>query len=62
MDVTIVGLKTNRPLRVIVDHKMTADLIERDSDEFVTIYGPEVDGQCFYLILDQEVIDKLKTI
>lgn len=45
-----------------IDHTTKVDNIERDSDGFVTIYGTERNGQLYYIVLDQEVIDKLKTI
>ena len=47
VDLTIEG---------IVDH------VERDGEDFVTVYGTETDGQLYYLVLNQALIDTLKTI
>ncbi len=57
-------------LRAIKELDMDVDLeqvtvvanIERDSDEFITIYGTEENGQLYYIVLDQEVVDKISTI
>lgn len=41
----------------------TVSNVERDSDEFVTIYCKVgTDGRAFYLILDQELVDKIKSV
>lgn len=57
-------------LRAVQEREMDVDLeevtevqnIERDSEQYVTIYGTERDGHLFYIVLDQEVINRLKTI
>lgn len=36
--------------------------VERDGDDFVTVYGTETNGRLYYLVLNQELIDTLKTI
>ncbi len=57
-------------LRAVASKEMDVDLthstevanVERDDHGHVTIYGTERGGQLYYLVLDQELIDKLKTI
>ncbi len=62
MNMTI--LRAVRELEMDVDRVVTTkvDLVERDNEQFVTLYGTERDGQLYYIVLDQKVIDKLKTI
>lgn len=34
--------------------------VERDNDDFVSVYGMEERGMMHYMILDQETIDEIK--
>ena len=36
--------------------------VERDSKQFVTVYGTERNGSQFYFILDQELIDTISQV
>lgn len=57
-------------LRAVASREMDVDWslneevthVERDGDDFVTVYGTERFGQLHYLVLNQALIDKLKTI
>ncbi len=44
---------------VDINHRTVVSNVERDSEQFVTIYGTERNGQLYYIVLDQEVLDKL---
>ena len=62
MNITV--LRAVRKLEMDVDLKQTTRIvnIERDSDELVTMYGTEKDGELYYFVLDQELINMLSTI
>ena len=62
MDMTILRAVRELEMDVDIDHRTTVQNIERDSEEFVTIYGTEENGQLYYIVLDQEVVDKIRTI
>ena len=57
-------------LRAVKEKEMDVDwsrneevtYVERDSQDYVTVYGTERSGQLYYLVLNQELIDTLKTI
>ena len=57
-------------LRAVADRNMDVDWtlneevthVERDGPDHVTVYGTERFGQLHYLVLNQELIDTLKTI
>ena len=57
-------LRATRPLEmdVDIDHTTVVANIERDSKEFVTIYGTEENGELYYIVLDQDVINRLKEV
>ena len=36
--------------------------VERDSDEYITVYGTDQSGLFIYLILSQETVDRIKSV
>ena len=62
MNMTILRAVRSEEMDVDLKHRTVVTNIERDSDQFITIYGTEQEGQLFYIVLDQEVVDKIKTI
>ena len=62
MRFTVLRAVRSKDMDVDLDHKTDVDNVERDSPDYVTVYGTEKDGQLYYIVLDQELIDRLKTI
>ena len=62
MIMTILRAVRSKEMDVDLEHRTTVSNVERDSDQFVTVYGTEQDGQLFYIVLDQEVVDKIRSV
>ena len=62
MVMTILRAVRSKEMDVDLEHRTTVSNVERDSDQFVTVYGTEQDGQLFYIVLDQEVVDKIRSV
>lgn len=62
MRFTVLRAVRSKEMDVDIRHVTDVANVERDSPEYVTVYGIERSGQLYYLVLDQELIDKLKTI
>ncbi len=62
---TMSIMRSTKELEFDVDLKHLTEVanIDRDSEEFVTIYGTETDsGELFYIVINQALIDRLKKI
>ena len=59
---TILRAVRSKEMDVDLEHRTTVSNVERDSDEFVTIYGTEQNGQLYYIVLDQATIDLIKAV
>ena len=59
---TVLRAVRTKEMDTDISHVTKVANVERDSSEYVTVYGTEADGQLYYIVLDQELIDKLKTI
>jgi len=57
-------LRAVRELEMDVDLDVQTEIqnIERDSPNYVTLYGTEDGGKLYYIVLDQKTIEYLKTI
>ena len=62
MKMTVLRAVRSKEMDVDIDHCTYVQVVERDSDQFVTIYGTEKNGQLYYIVLDQEVIERIKTV
>ncbi len=62
MNITVLRAVRRLEMDVDLEHKTKIVNVERDDEQFVTIYGQETDGQLYYFVLDQELIDKIRTI
>ncbi len=62
MNMTILRAVRSKEMDVDLVHETVVDNVERDNERYVTLYGTEQNGQLYYIVLDQEVINKLKTI
>ena len=62
MNITVLRAVRRLEMDVDLEHKTKIVNVERDDEQFVTIYGQETDEQLYYFVLDQELIDKIKTI
>ncbi len=59
---TVLRARKELEMDVDISHQTEVANVERDSDDLVTVYGTESNGQLYYLVIDQELIDKLKSI
>ena len=59
---TILRAVRSKEMDVDLEHRTTVSNVERDSDEFVTIYGTEQNGQLYYIVLDQATVDLIKQV
>lgn len=62
---TMSIMRSTKELEFDVDLKHLTEVanIERDSEEWVTIYGTETDsGELFYIVINQALVDELKKI
>lgn len=57
-------LRARRELEMDVDlsHNDVVQNIDRDSPDQITIYGTEADGTLYYIVLSQQLIDRIKEI
>ena len=62
MKMSILRAVRAKGLDVDVVHNTVVANVERDSDEFVTIYGTERKGQLYYIVLDQDVVDRIRSV
>ncbi len=59
MNITVLRAVRSREMDVDLDHTTEILNIERDSPELVTMYGKEENGELYYFVLDQELIDMI---
>lgn len=62
MTMTILRAVAELEMDVDIEVKDKVAHVERDDDNYVTVYGTETDGKLWYLVLNQELIDTLKRI
>ncbi len=62
MKMTILRAVRSKEMDVDLEHCTTVQNIDRDSEEFITIYGTEENGQLYYIVLDQEVVNRISNI
>ncbi len=60
MKMSVLRAVRSKEMDVDLEHITTVSNVERDSEQFVTIYGTERNGQLYYIVLDQEVVDKIR--
>ncbi len=62
MKMTILRAVRSKEMDVDLNETTEVSNVERDDEQFVTIYGTEKDGQLYYIVLDQQVVDKISTV
>jgi len=62
MKMTILRAVRSKEMDVDLNKTTEVSNVERDDEQFVTIYGTEEDGQLYYIVLDRQVVDKIRTI
>lgn len=62
MKMTVLRAVRSKEMDVDLNETTEVANVERDDEQFVTIYGTEKDGRLYYIVLDQEVVDKIRTI
>ncbi|KKN04030.1 hypothetical protein LCGC14_1101620 [marine sediment metagenome] len=62
MKMTVLRAVRSKEMDVDISHCTEVSNVERDDEQFVTIYGTEENGQLYYIVLDQAVVDKIRTI
>lgn len=62
MKMTILRAVRSKEMDVDLEQCTTVSNVERDSNQFVTIYGTEENGQLYYIVLDQDVVDKIRAV